>query len=749
MKKKLISLISLVLAAVFGLGMFAGCDLISTDNKRDMEQIVAEVNIGSDEDSLNDMFATIFGGSYALEGDVAENLSSIVTTENVYKRDLVAYFINYGYSYVSSGSYTYAQVFEMMMQSLVSRKIMVQYAMLYYLNEGEVVVDRDSLSEEVLADPEAYGYEVVVDGNGQATDGIRVKGGLTVKDFLGVKNAEGLKGDKQVLEMIGYFLTDDEKNFAEYSLRLAINNAIDEQEKAIITAEGGDTDEEAARTTPTGANQTDDDYYPKDEEGNLYYQIYTGSNYNEDLGEYEKVDGSTPVTRKKAYNAFINSLIRNYLKDESESAADLASLDYYSVELKTQYEQMMINKFSDTLALNMTAQRENADLQSRYNLMYDTQRAKASTGTSSSFTGTMDSMSDSSFVLYSPAAGYGFVYNVLLPFSTSQSNMLTAFKNSNTTAAYLAERNRMAGDILGSDQRASWFTGEEDYSFDAAKEGVSYYDNGGKGTSYLFFKDSYTGGGTGIDRYAGKYPFQGSVSKEDDEYEIVPAEIDIDGFLEELDGYLGYVDKGLSLEGSTEAGFYDRTAQDFILENTAGGIEYDYSQAIYYKGSVLGLGDVTPSSLLAEGSASYNAISAFNDLMFAYSTDTGCLNTYLGYSVAAKGYSTSYVAEFEYAAQEAVAEGTGTVYVVLTDYGWHVIYVSMALPADKVYGEEGFVYDERNTEGTFSYYFYQTMKEEVSASYSSDIQDRIIELLNNDKNVTVYEKRYSDLTSLG
>ena len=130
MKKKLITIISCLLAAVFGLGMFSGCELITTDNRADMEQVVAEVNIGNDTDSLNAMFGTIFGSSYELSPEVTDSLSDIVTTENVYKRDLVAYFINYGYSYVSSGSYTYAEVFEMLMDDLVGRKILAQYGIL-------------------------------------------------------------------------------------------------------------------------------------------------------------------------------------------------------------------------------------------------------------------------------------------------------------------------------------------------------------------------------------------------------------------------------------------------------------------------------------------------------------------------------------------------------------------------------------------------------------------------------------------
>ncbi len=740
MKKRLITIISLLLSAAFGLGVFAGCELVQADNRKDMEQVVAEVNIGNDTDSLNAMFGTIFGSDYELSSDVTDSLSEIVTTENIYKRDLVAYFINYGYSLVSSGSYTYAQVFEMLMNDLLSRKVLVQYAMIYYLSEGEVVVDRDSLSAEVLADLGAYGFSEVA-----GTDGILVKSGLTVEGFLAEKNAEGGSADAETMRMIGYFLTDEEKDYAEYQLRLMINNTIDAEETAIISSEhdhGSTSDSD--RTTPTGANATDENYYPQDENGEIDYQIYTGSNYDEDLGEYEKVEGSTPVTRRKAYNSFINSLKRNYLKEDSENSADISSLNYYTLELKTLYEQLLYGKFADTLALNAVEGDADTYL-SDYNTMLSAQTGSVAEGTSSSFVTTMDGMSDSSFVLYSPSAGYGFVYNVLLPFNTRQTSYLTAFKNSNTTAAYYAERNRMAQYILGSDQRASWFNGATDYSFDAAEAGVGYYDNGG--SSYLFFEDSYTQGGTGIERYAGKYPYKGSVKDNGDEtYTLIADKIDIDAFLGELNGYLGYVDPSLSLTETSAAGeaFYQKTAADFIVENTQ---TYDYSQAVYYTGKVQGV-DGDPASLLEKGTASYDAISVFNELMFAYSTDTGCLNSYLGYSIAAEGFSTSYVAEFEYAAQQAVAAGAGTVSVVLTDYGWHIIYVSYALPAGEIY-ENGFVYEDRNKEGTFSYYFYQAQKAADTSDYVEEMQGRVFELLNNDSNVTVFESRYADLSNLG
>lgn len=45
MKKKLILIISALLLVAFSFGAFAGCDLVTPNNERDMAQVVAEVNV--------------------------------------------------------------------------------------------------------------------------------------------------------------------------------------------------------------------------------------------------------------------------------------------------------------------------------------------------------------------------------------------------------------------------------------------------------------------------------------------------------------------------------------------------------------------------------------------------------------------------------------------------------------------------------------------------------------------------------
>ena len=167
--------------------------------------------------------------------------------------------------------------------------------------------------------------------------------------------------------------------------------------------------------------------------------------------------------------------------------------------------------------------------------------------------------------------------------------------------------------------------------------------------------------------------------------------------------------------------------------------DINYAQMIYYKGKAeIGYTKENAQSFAAnymvkmgEQSTPYRVLSAVNELMFAYSTDTGCLNSYLGYSIAS---------------QDAITNGgPGTYYVVATDYGWHILYVSFVYTGGDTYA--GFNYGTRTQENTFSYFFYQAEKTSMAQEYSQEMLSVIFNRL--DQVVTRYEDRYSDLTSIG
>lgn len=756
MKKKLIRIVSLVMTAMLALGLFSGCSLgifsdmgiLVTDNQRDMQQVVAEVNLGKDKTSLEESFSLL---SEELNSTVADQLDKVLTTDEIYKRDLVAYFMSYGYNYYSQNN-SYTATFEQVMQDLVDRKIMSQFATVYYLNAGEVLVDRDNVT---IKD----GY---VDVSG--TDGMKMNGEISLDGYLSA--IEGKTGDEAAVAGYSYLLTDAEIKYATYVIMVSVNSAIDSYEEDYIKAEDETTSSTETRTTPTGANTLPDGYYPTKEDGSIDYAIYTGANSASECGKYEKKEGSTSYTRSRAYAQFIHALRENYLIGEDEKdVTDVTALSYFTTELKSQLEQMLINKFYATLAYKAAQAMSATTLQESYQTLLNSQEASTE---SSSFTTTMDSLSDTSFVVYSPEnRKFGFVYNILLPFNTNQTKLLDSIRYTDGTKEYYAARNTNAGllsSVEAKDQRASWFNGSEDYSFEATGDYYKNAYNSAEGkTNYLFFKDSYVENGEGIERYAGKYPFNGTAEKKDDgTYKLTYNLLDVDGFIDEMESYIGYVTENSSVaSGKYYSGTLDNLAQwnaadkesstfysvtaDYFPKDANGVI--DQSANIYYKGSVSNLG-FTADGALDKTTNSYKVISAVNELMFAYSTDTGCLNSYLGYSIAAKEEATSYVAEFEYAAQQAVNDGAGVgnYYVVATDYGWHIIYVSFVYTGGEVYG--GFDYNERNTEGTFSYYFYQSKKSSTVTEYGNNKETMIRYNANNDTVVTLHKDRYEDLLNI-
>ena len=102
--------------------------------------------------------------------------------------------------------------------------------------------------------------------------------------------------------------------------------------------------------------------------------------------------------------------------------------------------------------------------------------------------------------------------------------------------------------------------------------------------------------------------------------------------------------------------------------------------------------------------------------------------------------------EFEYAAQEAVRGGAGTIVVVPTDYGWHIIYCTFTFSGNTPYT---FDWNEIEEEGTFSNLYYEALKASNLTTYSSSRQTEIINSFDNDTCVTVHEDRYQDLITDG
>jgi len=731
MKKK--SIVCGVLASTVAIAAtFGGCQLVSTNTAADMNQVIAEVDISK---------------AAALDKEF-ENYKDAVGSTSIIKRELVAYFINYGYSYIQNYSYTYEQTFNLLLDSLVENAVLVQYSTMYLLKE------------KTTKDPTA------------------------LNTFI-EKSKEGEKAKYEYLLGEG----SEEVKIAEYNLCYSINSAIDSREKNILDEEestaGTDT-----RTAPDGVDTQKENYYPQKSEtdDSLDYNIYTGYEgyLLDDSGAYKKdaLEGTTIATRVKAYNEFISSLASSsydLVDTKTENLRDVRHLKYIEDEYVSQLEQCVINKYYEVYEEKQEDYLKQLDdektdndyslIQSSYQNLLNSQ--KESYKTESNFTSAMDGMSDTSFVLYAPETDskegytYGFVYNILLPFSDSQSDALKAlqsiYKDEDLDGGYKPEyyvtRNELLKNIKTTDQRAAWFNGEKEYAFNAEDKVSGYYDNG-KNSDWLFFENNVASSDKyeALEKYAGLYPYNGKVVEKEDDYLLVPNELSMDDMLTEFESYINHV-SGCTATTTKTVSYGNAIKNDnsklYKTEKVNGKSVIDYSNFVYAKGKVdFGANkteEYNRANLLVrksdkhEASAQYKVLSAVNELQYAYTTDTGVLSQYLGYSVQAG--DTSYIKEFEYAAHEAIKEGAGTYYVCAGDYGWHLIYVTYTFNA----GNNQYDPDWENNiavEGTFENLFYEWFKSNTLSDISSKRKNQIITDFKGDTTVTKYESRYKNLLEL-
>ncbi len=706
-KNKIKKAAALLLGLALTVGAVGCGNFVVTDSQKDLAQTVATVNIAkglkTDEDYKS------------VAGDVEKVVKKLST--DVSKRDLVAYFLSTGYQYVESYGYTYEDTFNMLMDSLVSREIMIQYAIAYYLksNPDVTVAGCEAYIEAQLAAASERERELL-----KANPEV-----LTLKYFL----TEGGKAEKA-----------EDYDRTVYSLKKSLNDSLDSLETSYINALDEEHDHGEARTLPTGVNTEKEDYYFKDSETEKY-NVYTGRNTLDSCKGYEKQEGSTTITRQKAYNAFLSNLQGYNMIGKDENTSDINLINYYYVELSSLLGQALINKYFETLEAKVSEELTAERVAAKYEEIKTAQKNKYENAPAA-FETALDSVSDTSFLLYG-LKDFGFVYNILLPFSTSQNVEYTTAKNngSNSQDDLYKIRRSILTNVKGEDLRGSWISAHEhaNYSYEESEN------------VYKFFKDQTTGAANAkydeLKQYAGSYAYNGSVDKTDaDDWKATPNKVDIDQFISIMENHINTTvgNSAVVAKGDKVSAY----AEENIVY-TDDKEEVDYSKFVYYKGSVSGLGNATADEYFYAESDMYKAVSAVNELMFAYSTDTGCLNKYYGYAVSP--YGTDFVKEFEYAAQEAVRGGAGTYVVCATDYGWHIVFASF------VFGADGDVYSGYNhadavgdakKEGSFSNLFYESLKASAVQSGSTEAQNTVLNKYNNDDSVTLFKSRYQDLLNL-
>lgn len=691
---------------------FSGCSLVSTLNDEDMRQTIATVDIT---------------GSENIEKEGLGDFVSAIKPANIIKRDLIASFVNIGSTYIQSG-YSYADVFNMLVDSLTTNEVVSQYSTLALLKEKSAE-DPDILQTFNAFETDVERYEFLLQGE--------------------TSEVGGVESDRVLL--------------AKYDLFYSINSSIDSLEQSIIDGEDEETGTDS-RTTPSNADTERENYLPL-ENGKLNYGIYTGYEgyLIDDSGAYkdDEIEGSTRETRKRAYASFIANLKNNYLILDSDDTSDVLSVSYIQDEYLTRLQQQVINEYLERYSLTQEALIDEKNSDNEYVFLKDRYEsdlaAQEISNKTSSFDTTMGNLSDTSFILYAPATEgteggtYGYVYNILLPFSAAQSIYIDS---EDTSAEYYFMRKDLLADITTTDQRSAWFNGVTDYSFNAYETSIEYYGKD-SGRNYLFFENNllHSDRYEELDKYTGLYSYNGSVRENaDGSYTLIPNKLKIDDMLDEFTAYINFV-LGDGTASYSKNNYYKVTSpDDYYTEDTRysedeADKEIDYARFIYATGKV-NLSDTTISSLFKKDSDQYKALSAVNELQYAYTTDTGVLSEYIGYSVSA--YDTNYIKEFEYAAKQAIAEGAGTYYVCAGDYGWHLIYVTATfdIKGGAVMGEQvDWTEASVKAEGTFQNLYYNWIKDTVLSNITTNRRTLIIDAFGG-STITLYEDAYKDLLEL-
>lgn len=728
-------LLCLAVAASLVMGAaFTGCTV--TIDEADVKQTVVTVNI-----SKADEFSKEFAG-----------YESVITDKVFVKRDMLTAFYNTYSSYTQMG-YSYSAVYDMIKDSLVSNAVTTQYATVYLLKSAVEDDTKDAtLAAYNACETEAEKYEYL----------------------LGQYDATAIAS-------------------AKYALQSTLNSVLDSSERDILKDEKEDDKYTGSgtRSTPTGIDSTVEEYVP---EG---YNVYTGYEHYElkdmqtaiDNGDYEPLYGTTAVSRQKAYARFLKSLDSNYLLTKEDArCTDIWELSYVQESYVSQLQSEVISAFQDKITEEQETKITTVEgdvytyIKAQYDSLLEVQTAE--NDSASAFESAMGSMSDSKFVLYSPKTvndteeqngtfgTFGYVYNILLPFSSVQSQKLTGLQTARddeiiSESEYFFERNKLLKNIQTTDQRSAWFNGATDYSFDVTKynadkevaDKLGYYahtrKDGDESHDYLFFENNVTdtehGQYEALEKYDGRYSYNGTVKENTDgSYTLIPNKLTIDDMLYEFEAYINYVLTGNPV-GNKVTYTIEADPEYYGNKTFTQGEEkeIDYKKLVYAMGKVnLGENANRENMFVADKehiTDRYKVMAAVNELQYAYTTDTGVLSQYIGYTVSA--YDTSYIKEFEYAAQQAIRQGAGTFAVCAGDYGWHLIYVTETFDTagGAVYTPD-FTKDRVEKKGTFENRFYNWIKDSHLSNEVTLKSNAVAKNYNTDKAVTVNKDAYKDLS---
>lgn len=428
-------------------------------------------------------------------------------------------------------------------------------------------------------------------------------------------------------------------------------------------------------------------------------------------------DLDSTSARREAASKFVKLLKNNGLLGEKYDSdkQNVTETTYYENLYKSNCESVLLEAYyekieKDTRKITMT------ELSAEFAEKINDQKEWSY----SEFVDALGNAKASDPIVYGAFGSYGYVYNLLLGANDLQTAAINEIKKDDASMSdddYYAARNAILKGTTVKDQRASWILSGYDFDYESKK-----------------FTGDYT-----FTTAANSLAFQGDVVK---------------------------------LKDATD----DESAQYSVTSVRTFGLEefIDFMDGYVYGESKTADSGTFPAWLKKQVTVPANTVAEYdekiNELLFAFSTDSGSLNTWKGYAVkpAVDGSnSEEYVQEFADGARRLLGLGGNSYIIVATDYGYHVMFYSEIINGsygfnslveylDSLGIEKDGTWDEyladmldgwKDFEDTdnFLYTFVDSLTSAKVSAATTKAQNKIINEYRYSDKVTVYSDSYADL----
>lgn len=648
----------------------------------------------------------------AVTVDISAGAEKGVATD-ILKRDLIAGYMSYGYYYVQKYGYTTAKAYQLVLDNLVNNAVIIQQSKKELAGDYKSKVYVDDVKVLTAGDVEALenGAEMlslIASDNDIAA--------YTAKKVGETGYAAGLADYVKSV----YGSTDLKRTDASFRFIGDVNEVL----KAVSDAIGNlnsfiksfmDEDDHehnhdeitySPRTTPTMDKEEDkidvEACYKviKDDQTGLKAEI-TGDRLKafkkgykrlQELGVVETDSNNDKYFEGKEVPTVLSALQLDYFKKSVQSALDSKAVDKYEKALR-----------ADRVATADELWKEYQDLGEKQSSEY--------AGNVSGLETALGEVSDSKFVVYNSGIGYGYVSHLVVEYTEAQKALITEKKaEKDITKTEIADYVKTLADgIVAKDLRDSW-----------VKAG---YGNYNAESGEFVFSDKYV------------------YNTSDKEWNLA-----------KFNGTVGGV---TTYEEETN----DGTVVKLRFENVTAN-ELGYKDFVGIVEGALGVAPVLDEAVVIPDFAAKKyderkeILNRFEDIKFAFSTDTGNFNKYLGYVYSPLTSKNQYVPEFVDACAKALEKGEGGVVMFMSEsYGLHILICTAKEGNYGYYDTLEAFKSDMEIKGTVAYNFKKANASLIESNYVSKEADRFIkEYTNKNKDgkydyITYNEKAYKDLVT--